>query len=509
MPKVQRKKKAVQLLVTCMAIISMIPCMPSFAMTLSERLHQQQGDTPVSTEPEVYADYATVLSEYTRLNYVSASAESATILTTENISSVLPPSAIMNDYNGRQAVLDWQENLDSVEWTFQIPETGLYSMQVEYMAGSGTTDIVRRIALDGVVPFDECQNITFLRQWQVVGSIPKNAYGDELSPTMEQAYNWQTTTVADSAGLYNAPFEFYLTAGEHRLSMDMMNSPMYIHSITFVPLEDVLPYEEVRQFYQRQGYTSVEDAACRFEAENIQYVNFGSMRMSSDNDPSVYPLSRGLVRMNVMGGDNWAQGNSTMSWTFHVDKSGLYKLMVRVKNNYQSGVPSYRRIEIDGKVPFKEWEAYGFAYGNRWRSEVLAAEGVVIIISIWMSMGTGFLTFLAGLQNMNAELYEAGMIDGIRNNFQQLIYITLPQMKPQLLFGAINAAVTAFGVFDVSVAVAGMPSTNYAAHTIVAHLYDYAFLRFEMGYASAVSVFLFFFTFLLGRWFMKIFATKE
>ena len=126
-----------------------------------------------------------------------------------------------------------------------------------------------------------------------------------------------------------------------------------------------------------------------------------------------------------------------------------------------------------------------------------------------MSMGTGFLTFLAGLQNMNAELYEAGMIDGIRNNFQQLIYITLPQMKPQLLFGAINAAVTAFGVFDVSVAVAGMPSTNYAAHTIVAHLYDYAFLRFEMGYASAVSVFLFFFTFLLGRWFMKIFATKE
>ena len=374
MPKVQRKKKAVQLLVTCMAIISMIPCMPSFAMTLSERLHQQQGDTSVSTEPEIYADYATVLSEYTRLNYVSASAESATILTTENISSVLPASAIMNDYNGRQAVLDWQENLDSVEWTFQIPETGLYSMQVEYMAGSGTTDIVRRIALDGVVPFDECQNITFLRQWQVVGSIPKNAYGDELSPTMEQAYNWQTTTVADSAGLYNAPFEFYLTAGEHRLSMDMMNSPMYIHSITFVPLEDVLPYEEVRQFYQRQGYTSVEDAACRFEAENIQYVNFGSMRMSSDNDPSVYPLSRGLVRMNVMGGDNWAQGNSTMSWTFHVDKSGLYKLMVRVKNNYQSGVPSYRRIEIDGKVPFKEWEAYGFAYGNRWRSEVLAAE---------------------------------------------------------------------------------------------------------------------------------------
>lgn len=145
----------------------------------------------------------------------------------------------------------------------------------------------------------------------------------------------------------------------------------------------------------------------------------------------------------------------------------------------------------------------------QWTSDSRYLLGVIIIISVWMSMGTGFLTFLAGLQNMNEELNEAGMIDGIKNNFQQLIYITLPQMKPQLLFGAINAVVNSFGVFDVSVSVAGMPSPNYAAHTIVAHLYDYAFLRFEMGYASAVSVFLFLFTFLIGRWLMRVFSSKD
>lgn len=135
--------------------------------------------------------------------------------------------------------------------------------------------------------------------------------------------------------------------------------------------------------------------------------------------------------------------------------------------------------------------------------------GVVIFISIWMGMGTGFLTFLAGLQNLSPDVNEAGMIDGIKNSAQELWYLTLPQMKPQLLFGSINSAVSAFGVFDIAVQVAGLPSPNYAAHTIVVHLYDYAFIRFEMGYASAVSVILFLLTFALGRVFMKIFSEKQ
>lgn len=145
----------------------------------------------------------------------------------------------------------------------------------------------------------------------------------------------------------------------------------------------------------------------------------------------------------------------------------------------------------------------------QWTQDVSTVLPVVILISIWMSMGTGFLTFLAGLQNLPHEIYEAGMIDGIRNRFQELIYITLPQMKPQLLFGAINAAVGAFGVFDIAVSVAGLPSPNYAAHTIVAHLYDYAFIRFEMGYASAVAIILFLITFVLGRVFMRVFSEKD
>ena len=116
---------------------------------------------------------------------------------------------------------------------------------------------------------------------------------------------------------------------------------------------------------------------------------------------------------------------------------------------------------------------------------------IIIIVTLWMSMGTGFLSFVAGLQGVDRSLYEAGYVDGIRNRWQELYHITLPQMKPMLLFGAVMSITTAFNVSDVPRALAGYPSTDYAARTIVTHLFDYGFSRFEMGYASAIATVLF------------------
>lgn len=119
-----------------------------------------------------------------------------------------------------------------------------------------------------------------------------------------------------------------------------------------------------------------------------------------------------------------------------------------------------------------------------------------MLIIIWGSMGTGFLVFLAGLQNEDKQLLEAGHIDGIHTQLQELWYILLPQMKPQLLFGAISSIAGSMGVFP---AFGGFPSPNYAAHTLAAHIQDYGFLRFEMGYASAASTVLFLISFTLGQ----------
>lgn len=144
-----------------------------------------------------------------------------------------------------------------------------------------------------------------------------------------------------------------------------------------------------------------------------------------------------------------------------------------------------------------------------WTKDADYLKWVIVIISVWMSMGTGFLVFLAGLQNIDPALYEAARVDGMKSRLQELRYITLPMMKPQLLFGAVNAVVGAFGIFDVATSVAGMPSPNYSAHTIVAHLYDYAFIRMNMGYASAVAMILFLMTFIIGRICFYVFKEED
>ncbi|MFD1134400.1 carbohydrate ABC transporter permease [Paenibacillus urinalis] len=116
---------------------------------------------------------------------------------------------------------------------------------------------------------------------------------------------------------------------------------------------------------------------------------------------------------------------------------------------------------------------------------------IIILVQLWLSLGTGFLAFIAGLQTIDKTLYEAGAVDGIRNRWQELWFITLPSMKPQLMFGAVIQITSSFAVADVSIQLAGFPSVNYAAETIVTHLMDFGTIRFEMGYASAIATVLF------------------
>ena len=114
-----------------------------------------------------------------------------------------------------------------------------------------------------------------------------------------------------------------------------------------------------------------------------------------------------------------------------------------------------------------------------------------IVVALWTSLGTAFLSFIAGLQGVDRSLYEAGAVDGVRNRWQELWYITLPSMRPQLMFGAIMSITGSFGFGGVVTALCGFPSVDYAAHTIIHHLEDYGTQRYEIGYSSAIAVILF------------------
>ncbi len=126
---------------------------------------------------------------------------------------------------------------------------------------------------------------------------------------------------------------------------------------------------------------------------------------------------------------------------------------------------------------------------------------IMIIVSLWSSMGLGFLAMLAGVLNIDPTLYEAAYVDGIRNKFQEIIYITIPSMRPQMVFGAVMAVVNTFQNAAIGVLLSGSnPTPNYAGQLLVNHIEDYGIIRYEMGYASAVSVV----TLLLVYWISKL-----
>lgn len=141
----------------------------------------------------------------------------------------------------------------------------------------------------------------------------------------------------------------------------------------------------------------------------------------------------------------------------------------------------------------------GMIFGPvQWLTDTKYMMAVVIVVILWLSLGTGFLSFVAGLQSLNRELFEAAAIDGLPNRFAELWYITLPQMGPQLLFGAVMQISTSFAIGYECMNLTGFPSTDYATQTLVLHILDFGQVRYEMGYACAIAVILF--TIMLLMW---------
>ncbi len=128
----------------------------------------------------------------------------------------------------------------------------------------------------------------------------------------------------------------------------------------------------------------------------------------------------------------------------------------------------------------------------QWMKKEQYVLPILIVVQLWLSLGTGFLTFIAGLQTVDKSLYEAAAVDGVKNRWQELWFVTLPSMRPQLMFGAVMQITQAFAVADISIQLAGNPSVNYSGATIVTHLLDYGGgTRYEMGYACAIATILF------------------
>ena len=226
--------------------------------------------------------------------------------------------------------------------------------------------------------------------------------------------------------------------------------------------------------------------------ETPSFVGFDNyVRMFFDDDVFLIALKNTMIFALITGPIGYIL-SFIFAWLINEFGRGLRSLLTLI----------FYMPTLAGNVYFFSGDSYGLLNSTLiklgvlndpilWTTDTKYMMGVVIVVVLWLSMGAGFLAFVAGLQSMDRSLYEAAAIDGIRNRFAELWYVTLPQMAPQLLFGAVMTISTSFAVGYQSMYLTGFPSTDYATHTLVLHIMDFGSVRFEMGYASAIAVFLF------------------
>jgi len=344
------------------------------AATLAEQL-KPDAEYGVSFDYQVNDNYQAVLNHYSEEGFVSAAvSQPIHILASEFTNAQKAPDIIEQD--GQTGVVRWAEDNDYLEWTVNIPSSGLYSIQVTYEAANDNgAEIVRALTIDGNVPFQECSSIALYRKWIDDGKPIVNSIGDEVRPGVDQMIEWQTSPLFDPLGMYDEALKFYIEQGSHTLRLSVVDEPLLLKSIEIYASEVLPSYKEVEASYEAKGYrTASKEIRFEAEGEQIAYKSSSTLRMSNDGDPLASPQAIGSIVMNVLGGSAWQNGNSSVTWTFDVEEAGLYKLALRVRQNYREGLPSYRRIEIDGETPFKEWQAYKFSYNKNWRNEVLSNE---------------------------------------------------------------------------------------------------------------------------------------
>lgn len=321
------------------------------------------------TEPYYYE----VLKEYEEKGYKDVH-NVEIVLNTEDINDssekYLPMSG---NVGGRNDVLYWDEKYQWFEWEVNIPESGLYEIYVEYypLPGLGSAAI-RSIEIDGRIPYTELNNIAFTRMWRDKGEPKINNVGDEVRPSQEEIVSWRTVALTDSKGFYSQPFKFYFEKGTHRIRMNYIDQPMAIGNIIIKSPENIPSYTEVLNSYKSISVQQQSNWVGKFQAENtVVEKSDPTIRRESDGEPACEPQSIGNIRLNVIGGYRWRKGNQSITWKFNVPEDGFYKIGMRLAQSAGDGLPVYRQIEIDGKIPFKELSEYKFTYDRKWKTEVL------------------------------------------------------------------------------------------------------------------------------------------
>ena len=373
-------KRAAAAVLACLMTAAALPATAAFAAKTdtvqttaasAEKAVSDTGGDLTYEEQETYSDYYDQYAEQPRpateiavsgANFQKADCESY-------------EAGSYTDKNGesRNNALIWNNAEGSFSYQMNVPETGIYSVQMTYCPiVSNTSEISVSLAIDGEVPYDTASRLKLNKVYQNKTEIKTDDVGNQVRPAQEQIELWQTTWLGDSDGLFNEPVFFYLEKGTHEITLSSEKAYFALETIRFAQPEEVSDYDTyVSSVNASVSKDSTPSGVVRIEGENAVLKSDSVLYPTYDNSSSsISPSDPKHMLYNTIGSGNWEKALQTITWQVDAGTlagDGWYKLGIKARQEEMRGFYSNRRIYIDGKVPSEEFDQVKFYYDTDFR----------------------------------------------------------------------------------------------------------------------------------------------
>ncbi len=332
---------------------------------------------------------------------------------------------VLDNYEGRsgKSLLTAEEG--SVTYSFNIPESGFYNIRLTYYPVKGKNNTIeRKVYVNGKIPFDGSQYVEFTRIWKNAEEIVRDSRDNDIRPRQEETPEWLETFIKDSDGYVTGAYKYYFEKGKNTITLTSVKEPMVIGEITLMQ-ESVLPsYKEYDAANRAKGFKEIKDTSVKIQGEDARLKSDSTLYPIPDRtSPLTEPYSASKTRLNVIGGANWKLVGQWITWDLDVPEDGLYKIVVKYRQNKNTGVTVCRSLQIDGETPFKEAEEFYFYYENAWKLSVLGDGDDPYYFCL--PAGKHTLTFRVDLGQDLADilLVASGCVEELNSIYRELLMI--------------------------------------------------------------------------------------
>ncbi len=326
-----------------------------------------------------------------------------------------------------------------VDMLVTVEKAGLYHVALDYLPIKGKPiDLEIALTIDGAVQYKEVNSLTLNRIWaddktkDEKGNWPmQDLNGNETSPEAVEVFKWQNYTIHDNSFTSDSDLLFYLCEGEHSIKIHALRESIAIASVTFGGDEKIASYKDVYSEYESKGYKPVEKENVTVHAEypllkSQQSLIMGAEYTASTTNGTGDNLHYAKTRFNVFGGENWKTPNDWVDYEVEVEKSGLYTLSFKYKQDYVAGMNVYRKVYIDGEVPFEEFNAVAFAPTSVWTNYTVAdKDGNPYYVYLEKGKHSIRLNVTLGPISETLQILEA-QTNALNNWYMKIVQITGP-----------------------------------------------------------------------------------